>query len=808
MAMARRAMLTRALDFVPRHRYYCRSPPPLQSSRPFASTTPTRTLVNGIIKNTTNVDSARGSGSTSLLLGTKDNNRQHQIIKRQFNFASSQYASCFEDIPTPDVAKLRKDAISYLDAFDKQSWYDDPVCSILNGEKLLAPPSNLWITKNSLSQPNGHQYFATPPQIQSLLTHIQTYQSPYTDLRPQVRRIEQKFLQEHAGLLIGNQCLDFAKQDGITEIEESIMANSVERKLNDALFQDEMNGKVSIARKPIFVSCVSNFTNFLDLFRKTLRNLELGIPCVVLGRSHTIQHSYRWTELLVDLMEKEGIDPGMVTYLSCQLEDIKYITANCTDSAGMLYTTCSRELAKAIKSNYPNTISSTGGPNTLITAEWTKGVQDAIRMSASIECAGQCTALRHAVVPESVQLKDIEAMFDDMTHVSSPVDALKKSAFDGVFDSHGGTTSPQSSRDAVYTKHATKDAYFKVGPAFPTPESGEMDEYWRKVVVDVTNAVPDSLANTQKLNLQVDNLSKWLIHHQPISLAVNAKRSQVFDLGRNLFEKTSLVVTTIGSTDKDDAPPAMTCQARPQDAECFGEFPPRKTMGMYTKYPVIIPSSTPSYDTSYQPEYLKSLAEDVDGESHPEFVKEWLKDISDPAVRGYCLELVRYLSDATKVNPKRGFGDARTALWGLQRPPLLEGYRTLLRCGPNVTFDDLSPIFILFYATNARSQVELSVDESNEELLDKLVKHDLDNHVFKVVVEGEEVLGNRLKEEGEDEFYNIVRAPSDANGDKFPMPGQFVSLYLPMGHIKSTMKNDEEFVKYLSQSDKWLKMAS
>ena len=110
------------------------------------------------------------------------------------------------------------------------------------------------ITKNSLSQANGNQYYATPDQIQSLLTHIQTFQSPYTDIRPQIRRIEQKFLTEYAGLLIGNQCLDFAKQDGVTEIEESIMANSVERKLNDALFQDEVDGKVSVTRKPIFVS--------------------------------------------------------------------------------------------------------------------------------------------------------------------------------------------------------------------------------------------------------------------------------------------------------------------------------------------------------------------------------------------------------------------------------------------------------------------------------------------------------------------------------------------------------------------------
>ncbi|KAL7536023.1 hypothetical protein ACHAXR_006864 [Thalassiosira sp. AJA248-18] len=788
--MARRAVVARALDFVPRCSSSLGSPArALSAGR----------ILGGIKKS--NINCCVSSSS----LGA---NTSQKIMTRQFNFASSQYASCFDEIPTPDVDKLRKDAVDYLDSFDKQSWYDDPVCSILNGEKMLAPPSNLWITKNSLSQANGNQYYATPDQIQSLLQHIQTYQSPYTDLRPQVRRIEQKFLSQYAGQLIGNQCLDFAKQDGVTEIEESIMANSVERKLNDALFQDEQDGKVAIARKPIFVSCVSNFTNFLDLFRKTLRNLELGIPCVVLGRSHTTQHPYRWTELLVDLMKEEGIDPGMVTYLSCQLDDIKYITTNCTEAGGMLYTTCSRELAKNIKSNYPNTISSTGGPNTLISLDWTKGVQDAIRMSASIECAGQCTALRHAVVPDTVQLKDIEEMFNDMTHVTSPIDALRKHAFDGVFDSHGGTSSPSLTSDKVYTKHATKDAYFKVGPAFPSPDNDEMEEYWRKVVVDVTNVVPTSSdANKQKLNVEVNNLSKWLVRHQPISLAVNAKRAQVFDLGRNLFEKTSLVVTTIGSTDKDDAPPAMTCQARPQDAECFGEFPPRKTMGEYTKYPVIIPSSTPSYDTCYENEYLKSRTlEDLDGTSCPAFVKDWLSGISDDATRGYCVELLRYLSDATLENPKRGFGTGRTALWGLQRPPMLEGCRTVLRCGPDVSFDDLSSIFLLFYATNARSQVELSVDESNKDLLDSLVKHDLGNHVFNVVVEGGDMFEHRLDEEGEG-FYNIVRVATDSD-KKFPMPGQFVSLYLPMGHIKSTMKNDEEFVKYFSQSEKWLKIAA
>ena len=151
----------------------------------------------------------------------------------------------------------------------------EQIVSILNGEKLPTSKSNLHTTTDSLSNPNGHQYYASPSQVNDLLTHIKSYHSPYQDIRPQIRRIESKFLNEYAGFLIGNQCLDFGKQDGITEMEESVMANAVERKLNDALLESEQEGKVVIERKPIYVSCVSNFTNFLDLFRKTLRRLAV-----------------------------------------------------------------------------------------------------------------------------------------------------------------------------------------------------------------------------------------------------------------------------------------------------------------------------------------------------------------------------------------------------------------------------------------------------------------------------------------------------------------------------------------------------
>ena len=52
-------------------------------------------------------------------------------------------------------------------------------------------------------------------------------------------QIEEEIFESHAPFLIGNQAVDFLKQDGVTEIEESVQANLVERRLNDKLLADE-----------------------------------------------------------------------------------------------------------------------------------------------------------------------------------------------------------------------------------------------------------------------------------------------------------------------------------------------------------------------------------------------------------------------------------------------------------------------------------------------------------------------------------------------------------------------------------------
>jgi hypothetical protein len=664
---------------------------------------------------------------------------------------------------------------------------------LLKGERLTG--GEKVDTKNALGIVNGHQIQASPAEIEALKEHIRTYQSLAKDLRKKMRKVEHQLLEEHAGFLIGNQCLDFQKQDGVTEIEESIMANAVERRLNDLLLREEAAGRVVVNRKPIYVSAVSNFTNFLDLFRKTVRSLEVGVPVIVLSRSNTSQHSYRWAQLLLELSKQADVDPGMITFLSCSLDDIRDITSSCREYTGNLYATCSRQLAAEIKASYPNTVASTGGPNTLVctdaarkktdekeTPVLTDALKRAIACSASIESSGQCTALRHCVVPPSVTVGDLEHVFDCVHEIADAPKALKDSMFDGVFAKHEGTVSPDKA-DSSYKKLESVDVYVRVNEDLP---AAGINEFWRKVVVDFSKK---DLHDEE----QVNQLAAWLNENQPISLAVNGPRQDAMRLARQLFDKTSLVVNTVGSTDDPDMPPALSCQARPQEAEIFGEFPPRSSMTKYTKFPVVVPSSNPSYDAVYTEDFLRSK-----GALHNFFIKSTkalLEEVQNIVVRGYCVVLIEYLQDVDKLNPKLGYGKSRTVIWGLLRPPLEQ--KTVIHCGAGVSWDDVAPIYILFHATTARPQIELSIDPKNEALIKLCQEHKLSHSA-----ETEQAFTTRLT--GRKDVFHAVNLTEPLAQKTFPMAGNFVSLYLPLGHIKGTKPSDEEFEITAKFSNKWL----
>jgi len=724
--------------------------------------------------------------------------------KRRYNFGSQRYEKCFGDLPAADVDALREQALAYLKDFKPQTWYDEPVTTILRGEKLSSgTPST---TVDAFNRPNGRIIHSTSSETQSLLSHVRSYESPYTDLRPEMREIEATLLEKYAGFLIGNQMTDFWKFDGVTELEESTMANEVERRMNDALLEDETAPKIRIKRTPAFVGCVSNFSNFLDLFRKTIRNLECGVPIVILSRSNTTQHSYRWTELLLDQMTSRGIDAGMLTYASCRLDDVKQLLRHNPDSP--MYVTCSRAIAAAIKKGHDRCVASTGGPNTLVATEYTPDIAAAVALSATIESSGQCTALRHAVLP-GVTDENLEDMFDGVESLTTdgmPA-ALEAGKFSGIIlprcaDYDESIEEEEDDDGGEYTKHSRSNVWYRTNASLPPDD---MNENWRKVAVDVTTT------------LDVPELSRWLVRNQPISLAINVATAAPddWDTAKQLFEQTGLVVYTVGSTSgagDTGIEPSLTCQARPQEGEIFGEFPVRRELDRFTQFPVVVPSSTPSYDTCYDESFLETRCRPAEHlRPGVGYVASLIDAVRSPAVKGYCVELVNYITEAAS-GPNRASG-ARTTLWGWQRPPL-NGTTTVLRCdcrtgeeegsssSSSSYLDGLLPVLLPFLLTNARSQVEISV--ASEKVLSELKRHGIIDCGVKVSLESSEMFFNRTDDKTGEEFYNVVTL--DSAMTEFPMLGQFLSLYFPLGHIKSTKANHEEFWEYFEKSDKWLRM--
>jgi cob(I)alamin adenosyltransferase len=217
---------------------------------------------------------------------------------RSFHFGSSAYAECFLPAVEVDPGPIRSAAVQAVAAQRSRprQWFDEPVTSLLRGSALTGGTRTETI--DAFGRANGAQLLASEAEMQAIIEHAQRFVGAPRDLRSAVRRAEATVLRDHGGALVANQLLDFGKQDGVTEIEEAHQANAVEHRLNDLMWQSEQVGQLHIPRRVVLVPCVSNFSHCLDMCRKVCRNLERGVPVIVLSRSHTAQYPFRWAELL------------------------------------------------------------------------------------------------------------------------------------------------------------------------------------------------------------------------------------------------------------------------------------------------------------------------------------------------------------------------------------------------------------------------------------------------------------------------------------------------------------------------------
>ena len=96
-------------------------------------------------------------------------------------------------------------------------------------------------------------------------------------------------------------------------------------------------------------------------------------------------------------------------------------------------------------------------------------------------------------------------------------------------------------------------------------------------------------------------------------------------------------------------------------------------------------------------------------------------------------------------------------------------------------------------ATNARDQLVVSVEAGGEALVEVLSRCGVDAKVEESFEAGS--------------YYDVV-SDADLRGRycTYPLAQQFVSLYLTVGHAKSTLGKDEAFVAAFSASAKWLRV--
>ena len=319
---------------------------------------------------------------------------------------------------------------------------------------------------------------------------------------------------------------------------------------------------------------------------------------------------------------------GLITYLCCSISEQRRLFLACPQCP--MHFTGSRQVAQLIKQVVPKLLASTGGPNTMVTTSFSEPVATAARISNLIENKGQCTALRHLVVGQKLDVASIDAAYKSASVVQEGKDALAVGDCASILAVQPEGTSSEVDLTSYTPLPSQPLVQVRVSNQLPA----EIDEKWRRCFLDVTTMDGAELRNPAFLK----GLAAWLNTEQPISLAVNAPRGD-WELAGVLFESTGLVVYTVGDVDEK---PALTAQARPQDGECFGEFAPRWMMDKVTSAPMVIPSPVAAYNAVYPEEFLLKASREMKGAVgssgglHAAAVRAWTR-IECPLVQvGVC----------------------------------------------------------------------------------------------------------------------------------------------------------------------------
>merc|ERR1712048_1473234 len=128
-----------------------------------------------------------------------------------------------------------------------------------------------------------------------------------------------------------------------------------------------------------------------------------------------------------------------------------------------------------------------------------------------------------------------------------------------------------------------------------------------------------------------------------------------------------------------------------------------------------------------------------------------------------------------------------------------DNYPTVLRISSGGSLDAALPFLAPFYVTNARSQLQVSIDPANG-----AVKQLQKFEGLEVVLEEETTFEHRL---GNFIPYNVIKLSSGTMLEPL-LAMHWVSRLFPMGHIKSVNTNDEAFIEKFSKSRKWLAVHS